>query len=116
MSGGGSEKLADLDDEEYPVTVLVTWDDGQKILETINKHGESQTTQLNARISLIGGESTRDTENFWPRVKASSDSLEIFSRSGWGVHAVQSAVDIQQTEPQWQLYLLKHDMVEDVVE
>eukprot|EP00535_Pseudo-nitzschia_heimii_P003079 CAMPEP_0197193814 /NCGR_PEP_ID=MMETSP1423-20130617/28030_1 /TAXON_ID=476441 /ORGANISM="Pseudo-nitzschia heimii, Strain UNC1101" /LENGTH=1580 /DNA_ID=CAMNT_0042647111 /DNA_START=174 /DNA_END=4916 /DNA_ORIENTATION=- len=120
MSGGGSEELADLEDEKYPVTVLVTWDDGQKILEMLNMYGESQDKQLTARISLTADVQTSDTKllsqtksKFWPRVKASSDSIEIFSRSGWGIHAVQTAVDNEMEDPQWQLYLLKHDMLED---
>ncbi len=116
MSGGGSEELAKLDLEDYPVTVLVTWDDGQKIQKAINK--KSGDARVSAKISLVQDQVPADVESiggdiaskFWPRVKANHESLQIYSRSGWGVHAVQVFTDDDATELQWQLYLLQHNM------
>lgn len=129
MSGGGSEELANLDIEEYPVTVLVTWHDGQEILKMMSLHEENSDAQIKARISLVHDQLPSDTEltdgkenisKFWPRVKASSDALQIYSHSGWGIHAVQMFIDdkngdVKAPELQWQLYILKHDMVEKFV-
>jgi len=130
MSGGGSEELANLDLEEYPVTVLVTCDDGEQILKMITAHDNNGDTQIHARISLVQDQLNVDKDltgsissksKFWPRVKASSDALQIYSHSGWGIHAVQTFIDdkngeaAKKSELQWQLYLLKHDMVEEVV-
>ena len=129
MSGGGSERLADLDPLEYPVTVLVTWDDGQKIHQTIDAHSNVSDRQIKTRISLVRDDSTFDAEDmeetktkikFWPRVKANREALQIYSNSGWGIHAVQTYVDaetsdVEKAQLSWQLYLLKHDMVEEIV-
>ena len=153
MSGGGSEDLSDLDTDS-PVTVLVTWADGQRILEITNTFENNSHSQLNARISLVHDivvsttELTTDTEEvsvltteseevvvsttesedteevpferesssaaaFWPRVRASPEALQIYSNSGWGIHAVQRYVknDVSNIEElQWQLYLMKHDL------
>ena len=154
MSGGGSEDLSDLD-TDYPVTVLVTWADGQRILEITNTFENNSHSQLNAKISLVHDEivvsttelttdteevsvltteseevlvsttASEDTEEvpferesssaaaFWPRVRASPEALQIYSNSGWGIHAVQRYVknDVSNIEElQWQLYLMKHDL------
>ena len=150
MSGGGSEDLSDLD-TDYPVTVLVTWEDGQRILEITNMFENNSNSQLNAKISLVHDEilvsttesaeevpvsttteseevivSTTESEDaevpvetesstaaFWPRVRASPEALQIYSNSGWGIHAVQRYVknDVSNIEElQWQLYLMKHEM------
>ena len=132
MSGGGSEELANLDLEEYPVTVLVTLADGQQIVEMLNAHDiNNGDTQINARISLVQEQSSADTElkvptesrdrQFWPQVKASSDEILIYSHAGWGIHAVQMPVvddknsGVKKTDLQWQLYLLRLDMNEETV-
>ena len=131
MSGGGSEDLSDLD-TDYPVTVLVTWADGQRILEITNTFENNSHSQLNARISLVhdivvSTTESEDTEDvpferesssaaaFWPRVRASPEALQIYSNSGWGIHAVQVQRYVKNDvsnieELQWQLYLMKHDL------
>eukprot|EP00531_Pseudo-nitzschia_arenysensis_P016724 CAMPEP_0116146756 /NCGR_PEP_ID=MMETSP0329-20121206/17339_1 /TAXON_ID=697910 /ORGANISM="Pseudo-nitzschia arenysensis, Strain B593" /LENGTH=1537 /DNA_ID=CAMNT_0003642535 /DNA_START=311 /DNA_END=4924 /DNA_ORIENTATION=- len=123
MSGGGSDELEKLRLEDYPVTVLVTWDDGQKMQKAIKALGrKNDDSQIFARISLLQDQVPQDVElrspgesKFWPRVKASPESLQIYSRSGWGVHAVQVSGAYYSTELQWQLYLLKHDMAKGTV-
>ena len=121
MSGGGSKEITSLDREDYPVTVLVTWDDGQKILKTMSSHeSKNDDTQLFAKISLVQDQVPPDSElkgsksKFWPRVKASPDVLQIYSRSGWGIQAVQGFAD-GNTQAQWQLYLLQHGLAEETV-
>lgn len=123
MSGGGSDELEKLHLEDYPVTVLVTWDDGQKIQKAINVlERENGDAQVSARISLVQDQVPQDVElrgpgesKFWPRVRASPESLQIYSRSGWGVHAVQVLSDDYSTELHWQLYLLKHSMAKGIL-
>jgi len=122
MSGDASEEITNLDFDAYPVTVLVTWDDGRRILEMVNMFENNSDSQLNARISLVHDEvlvSTTESEDgqvseteskFWPRVRASYEALQIYSHSGWGIHAIQRMVnnDIKtKAELQWQIYLMK---------
>jgi hypothetical protein len=130
MSEGGSEELSSVDLGDYPTTVLVTWADGQKILKMTNARERNDATQIKAKITLVKdrlvpvdkeltGSSYKESQ-FWPRVKASSDALQIYSQSGWGIHAVQSSIDdknsdVQKPELQWQLYLLKHDMIQESI-
>mmetsp|Transcript_17976 Transcript_17976/g.41184 ORF Transcript_17976/g.41184 Transcript_17976/m.41184 type:complete len:534 (+) Transcript_17976:118-1719(+) len=130
MSGGGREELASLDLEDYPVTVLVTRDDGEKILKLIDAGDNKSGSQTSARISLTHDRVSADVQptnnsvgtkgKFWPRVTASSEGLQIYSQSGWGIHAVQTEVDdesgdVEKTELQWQLYLLKTQNVDEDV-
>ena len=115
MSGGGSEEIYKLDHADYPVTVLVTWADGQKVLKTLEENANKINVGVSARISLIKdwvppeSEVEGNNSKFWPRVTANPEALQIYSKSGWGIHAVQSFTD-SETEVQWQLYLMRHNM------
>jgi len=129
MSGGGSEEITTLGNEDYPVTVLVTYDHGQEMLRMMRSHKNGADSQFSARISIVHDrisddlQVTGNTENeikFWPRVRASPEGLQIYSKSGWGIHGVQSVVDgesghVENAEVTWQLYVLKHGMAEDTV-
>mmetsp|Transcript_4569 Transcript_4569/g.11608 ORF Transcript_4569/g.11608 Transcript_4569/m.11608 type:complete len:1363 (-) Transcript_4569:166-4254(-) len=130
VMAGGSQSVATSTEDtpsevEYPPTVLVSGSDGRNILDIIEESTEYDNIELLARVSVIR-EKTEVVESedgsgvyqvvgntLWPGVRASPESLQIFSENGWGVHAVQtqnpsSGKDDNRLE--WQLFLMKHDM------
>ena len=122
MSGGGQEE-SDGDKnnyESYPVTVLVAGADGQAILNTVDSfEGESKNSQLLARVSVVRDQTdvSQSTEGFsvagnqfWPGVRATSEGLQIFSPSGWAVHAVQRQSTSNVNEMEWQLFVMSHEV------
>jgi len=124
MSGGFSKDgVEDADDSDCPVTVLVTGSDGQAILDIIDSFEFNEQSQLHARIAITPdavevSESETNTlsitNEFWPGVRASPDALQIFSRSGWAVHALQKPSSSKLAEFEWQLFLMTHDVNEGV--
>ena len=121
MSGGGQQESDNKNNfESYPVTVLVAGADGQAILNTVDSFGgESKNAQLLARVSVVrdqtevsqsmGGFSVAGNQ-FWPGVRATSEGLQIFSPSGWGVHAVQRQSTSNVNEMEWQLFVMSHEV------
>ena len=121
MSGGGIDDPEYLDHRNYPPTVLVTKSDGRAILAAIDTFQESRQddSEVFARVSLIrddvqilqteaGKSFAIEGNNYWPAVRASSESLQVFATGGWGVHAVQRSGDKAKTAAlEWQLFLLR---------
>jgi mannosidase alpha-like ER degradation enhancer 2 len=121
MSGGGIDETTNTaDDDEFPLTVLVTGSDGQSLIDIVDSFEKNERSQLLARITLLRGETELTTlENgalsvtgnrFWPGVRANTDGVQIFSRSGWGVHALLKASRATSVEREWQLFLLTHSV------
>jgi hypothetical protein len=121
MSGGfmtDDGSIEKLDDSNFPATVLVTGNDGQKILDAIGSFEADGYSQLHAQISLMRDEPRVSTLNdggfavagnkFWPAVRASPQVLQIFTPSGWGVHAFQQPFKGNGGELEWKLYVMKH--------
>ena len=128
MSGGGLDKEDDNveNEEDFPLTVMVTGNDGQAMLDILAEYEHDEHAQVFAKISLVRDETSISDSNglfaivgnrFWPGVRATSEALQIFSKNGWGVHAVQSQSGVNSNndnnnsvELEWQLFLLQHDM------
>jgi hypothetical protein len=95
MSGASNE---DPDHGKYPVTVLLTGNDGQDLLELLDTVEEEGGLDLKARVSLTkqvsqvvernGKYIIADNNGDWPVVRASEKALQIFTRGGWGVHSM----------------------------
>ena len=115
MSGATDE---DPDHDQYPVTVLLTGDDGHDLLELLDTVEEEGGLDLTARVSLkkqtakvierngkfvVSG----NNHNQWPVVRASEQAVQIFSRGGWGCHALQRPPKPNQSHAEWQLYLMR---------
>jgi ER degradation enhancer, mannosidase alpha-like 2 len=121
MSAGGANHH---NPSDFPFTVLVTGSDGQAMLDTIESFEAEQNDngQLFARISLVPDDaSLLQTESgldisqnkFWPVVIGGPDAIQIFSRSGWGVHATQRQRLEKPGEVEWQLLLMTHEVAND---
>ena len=109
------------EDDDYPTTVLVSGRDGADMLARIERQkGEGSSREyLSATISLIPqstridqhpqvqGRSRLSGHTHWPAVHATPEALQIYSKSGWGVHAVQQQ---QADKVEWQLFLLHHQV------
>ncbi|KAG7365321.1 glycosyl hydrolase family 47 protein [Nitzschia inconspicua] len=120
MSGGGrgpEEKHGAPSD--FPVTVLVTGSDGQAILDVLESHQTEHSFPLHARITLVqdqaGMSQTQSGlsivgNKFWPAVMGGTGAIQIFSRSGWGVHATQHQRLDRPGEVEWQLLLITHEV------
>jgi mannosidase alpha-like ER degradation enhancer 2 len=115
MSGGAEDNQV-AEQDIYPATVLVTGADGDEMLHLIQiaTPDDGSAANLLVRVSLIrqdtkleetGGLFSISGNKFWPAIRASSDSLQIFAKGGWGVHAVQRGGN---PNVEWQLYLLRH--------
>jgi Glycosyl hydrolase family 47 len=116
MSGGGPDEAQS--DVAYPVTVLVTGSDGEKILDLVATSAEDGFVTVTARVSLLRQEAVfQETGNaftvsgnqYWPAVRASSEALQIFAKGGWGVFAVQRESKTVELSLEWQLYLMRHE-------
>ena len=108
MADGGIE---DKSEDESPLTVMVTRNDGEIISAAI-KQGMATT----ARVQLVPHKGEVDTNGKvvgavdWPMVRATSESLvQIFSENGWGVHAINRPKENQDGQ-EWQLFLMKHQL------
>lgn len=125
MSGGTTDGKPRMhDDEGYPITVLVSGSDGQSILDIINESEDYIDVQLMAKVSIVRDETNIVESNGsfsvvgnqrWPGIRASPESLQIFSKHGWGVHAIQrqnqdSNQKGDSVEMEWQLFLMKHEV------
>lgn len=119
MSGGDADETSNtMDKDDFPLTVLVTGSDGQSIIDIVDSFVSSEHSQLVARVTLVRGSTELTTsENgaltvtgnrFWPAVRANADGVQIFSRSGWGIHSVLKPSGGNSLEREWQLFLLKH--------
>ncbi|KAL3922323.1 MAG: hypothetical protein SGILL_002266, partial [Bacillariaceae sp.] len=98
-----------------PVSVLVSSSDGARLLQIADSFDGNTQSQIQARISLAQDEIlvthseaglAVEGNKFWPGVKASSEALQIFSASGWGVQATQRPKETGEAE--WQLLLMTH--------
>jgi ER degradation enhancer, mannosidase alpha-like 2 len=121
MSGGGTDEK-DVAHTDFPVTVLVTGTDGQAILDTIESHEADKPSPLHSRISLVQDQAgLTQTESglaiagskFWPAVIGGPEAIQIFSRSGWGVHATKRQRQDRAGEVEWQLLLMTHHIVDE---
>jgi mannosidase alpha-like ER degradation enhancer 2 len=102
--------------DQIPVTVLISRSDGARLIEILHSSKNQQDLQLQARISLVQAQvdikhSLKDSvsvvdNQFLPSVKSSTELLQIFSPSGWGVQATRRPTLTGEME--WQLLLLTH--------
>lgn len=114
------------DDDELPLTVLVTGMDGEDLVElieeqTVNANGEGDVeSYLIAQVSLVKQEHAVDTDGSfkldedtfdWPIVRGTEEALQIFAEGGWGIHAMRkdggSIRDVAGSND-LQLFLLRH--------
>ena len=112
-----------------PVTVLVSGNDGSELLHVSSQwqsdKGKDENLLLSTRIALrrqsteqLDPSHSADLNSEldlvhpfqFPLVRASMAALRIFSRSGWGIQAVQQMEDNGRT--QWHLQLLRHQFDE----
>lgn len=115
MSGGGI--FADeLDSSDFPPTVLLTGEDGKDMLR---RAAILAGQNIFARVSIVRDKSSvsmkdnkvniQNSEKSWPVVRSSSDAVQIFAESGWGVHAVQRRNEDHADLVEWQLFLMRHN-------
>ena len=112
MSGGGFGV-----DDKFPVSVLITGDDGAKLLKLIQSYTEDGISQLTARISLrpdqaeivesAGQEFSVVSNENWPAVRITPQVVQLFAKGGWGVHAVRNEKG-SANAMEWQLFVLQH--------
>ena len=94
------------DEDELPVSVLVSGEDGGSILKLL-KDEQSKGNEVIANIELVREEA--DTLIDFPHVKGTKESLQVLASNGWGVHAVPQSDEQQQQTPTWQLFITQHD-------
>lgn len=90
-------------DDGLPVSVLVTGEDGESIIQILHDERE-QGNEVDTTILL-----TKESEELttFPYVKGSLDALQILARNGWGIHAVPQTT--QAEKDGWQLFITQHD-------
>lgn len=95
------------DEDELPVSVLVSGEDGGSILKLL-KDEQSKGNEVIANIELVREEA--DTLVDFQHVKGTKESLQVLASNGWSVHAVPQVSEIQQQQtPTWQLFITQHD-------
>jgi hypothetical protein len=121
MSGGSAHPNLQ-DDKTYPVTVLISGSDGEKMISLVNFFTPSDSSRLFTRVSLIRENIEIREKNkmlsvhgnkYWPVVSARPEGIKVFSKAGWGVHAGQISNSAANKAVQWQLYLMKHGEAKD---
>ena len=84
--------------DDLPMSVLVSGDDGESILELIAEE-RSKGNVLNAHILM-----TKDDGGLrFPYVNSSSDGLHVHAKNGWGVKMLP-----HESQNGWQLFLMTH--------
>jgi hypothetical protein len=136
MSGGltSDEKECYGGDIEAPLTVLITGQDGKKIISLLQAYEDTRGSTTSAGgVSLIGrvqivpsrGYLTEDAkirsdtgpnDVDWPVIRAAPDIIQILAEGGWGVHAMNraslnpgSSSAGSKTRGEWQLFMLRHE-------
>ena len=139
VMSGGIEDDENGSPIDYPVTVLVTGSDGAEmqrlVEETLSSSRDSveqRDVQVTARISLTrerfqlvqnGNSFAIQGNRHWPALRIQNDVLQVFSKSGWGVHAVPHSAGTGSNSSggdstsgtddslEWQLYIMQHKPV-----
>ena len=108
IMAGALTKSQELRNQEEPLSVLVTGEDGNDILQTIEKYN-SKGQDIVANITITPRLEEADNElnvngdnTNWPKVQTATNSIQIYASQGWGVGAYK------QNNNAWQIVLLEH--------
>jgi mannosidase alpha-like ER degradation enhancer 2 len=103
--------------QDDPMTVLVSQEDGKQMIEDIERH-RADGVEVNAAIRIIPrtrnsleNSHVKDSESNhgknkidWPLVVTKPRNFQVYASQGWGVGAVQ-----EEKNDQWQIILLQHN-------
>ena len=111
-SSGVHEKCGEIDND-LPISVLVTKENGNKMLEIVNNSSseESQTiikavVRIRPQVEL-SKYSTIKKERKWPHILATKNEFQILAQNGWGIHVTRKGSGALNPE-NWQLLILEH--------
>ncbi|KAL9181308.1 hypothetical protein ACHAXT_010113 [Thalassiosira profunda] len=110
MAGDAPGSSSSVGDGDLPVSVLVSGQDGEAILQLMQGERSKGSEPVEATILL-----TKESEEFlsFPFVTGTKDHLQILASNGWGIHSVPpSQTGKGSGSSSWQLFITKHERKE----
>ena len=109
MAGDAPGSSSSVGDGDLPVSVLVSGQDGEAILQLMQGERSKGSEPVEATILL-----TKESEEFlsFPFVTGTKDHLQILASNGWGIHSVPPSQTGKGSGSSWQLFITKHDRKE----
>lgn len=109
IMAGVLTKSQEMSNTEEPISVLVTKDDGEEIMNIVDRYGvEDKSIIASVRViprsahgQIVKGPDNTKQKMKWPMVITSPGNIQVHSSQGWGVGAVKEK-DI------WQIMLLEN--------
>ena len=114
MSSSGAREKCGLSNNDLPISVLVTKENGMKMREIVNdSHSEENQTKIKAvvrmrpQVQLGKYSSIKPNERKWPHITATKDEIQILAQNGWGIHVTRKDPGSLKSD-NWQLLILEH--------
>ena len=113
MMSSSPEEMEKVDPIEIPISVMVSKQDGEVLLDKVNRENSIQSQPIFARIEITQSLNSANqgevetTQIRWPIIQGTNNVLQIMTELGWGVHA-EHKTDGQYQE--WQVSIMKHSI------
>ena len=93
------------------VSVLVSKQDGEKLIEHVQRGGSRTQALIRLRVQNPDFSRTKEASRpKWPVVVTTSNKVNLYSSTGWGIQAVRYP---SREKQKWQIYILQHNLLED---